>query len=200
MILAGGRARRMNGADKPMLPLAGKPLIRHAVECASSQVDELLINANGDVTRFAGLGHEIIPDRHDGYLGPLAGMLACFEWVKENREDAEWLVSFACDCPFMPRDVVRRLIDAAHSRDVPIAVAASGGQHHPVFAAWSMRLPLESEDVLQTRGLRKVDHLIEAFPNTRVEFASMPVDPFFNINTPADLVRAESLISERAGG
>ena len=200
MILAGGRARRMNGADKPMLPLAGKPLIRHAVERASSQVDELLINANGDVTRFAGLGHEIIPDRHDGYLGPLAGMLACFEWVKENREDAEWLVSFACDCPFMPRDVVSRLIDAAHRSDVPIAVAASGGQHHPVFAAWSMRLPLETADVLQRRGLRKVDHLIEAFPNTRVEFASMPVDPFFNINTPADLVRAESLISERAGG
>ena len=190
----------MNGADKPMLRLAGKSLIGHVVERAAAQVDELLINANGDVTRFGDLGHEIVPDRQDGFLGPLAGVLACFEWVKENREDAEWLVSFACDCPFMPRDVVSRLIDAAHRSEVPIAIAASGGQHHPVFAAWSMRLPLESEDVLQTRGLRKVDYLIEAFPNTRVEFASTPVDPFFNINTPADLVRAESLISEHASG
>lgn len=188
----------MNGADKPMVPLAGKPLIAHVVDRAAPQVDELLINANGDTARFADFGCRIIPDARAGFLGPLAGILGCFEWVRENRKDAEWLVSFACDCPFMPRDLVNRLIDAANKAGVPIAVAASDRQHHPVFAAWSMRLPLDSEDVLQTRNLRKVDHLIDSFPNARVEFLARPTDPFFNVNTPEDLLQAEQLIGDSA--
>ena len=188
----------MNGADKPMLPLAGKPLIAHVIERAAPQVEELLINANADAARFVAFGHQVIADAETGYLGPLAGMLACFEWVKENRKGAEWLVSFACDCPYLPRDVVNQLIEGARRNDVPIAVAASGGRHHPVFAAWSMRLPLSSEDVLQTRGLRKVDDLIAAFANTRVEFAATAIDPFFNINTPEDLKHAEAVSAEGA--
>jgi molybdenum cofactor guanylyltransferase len=67
-----------------------------------------------------------------------------------------------------------------------------------VFAALNTQLPLTATDVLNIRGLRKVDHLIEAFPNTRVQFGSTPFDPFFNINTREDLVRAESLIRESA--
>lgn len=198
MVLAGGRARRMNGADKPMLPLAGKSLIAHVIERAAPQVDELLINANDSAERFAGSGCEVIADGQSGHPGPLAGILAGFEWVKTNRDDAEWLISFACDCPFLPRDMVNRLIEGARENDVPIAVAASGGRHHPVFSAWSMRLPFGLEDVLQARGLRKVDDLIADFPNTRVEFAASAVDPFFNINTPEDLERAETVLAEGA--
>ncbi len=198
MILAGGRARRMNGADKPMVPLAGKPLIAHVIERGAPQVNELLINANGDIERFAGFGCRIIRDARAGYLGPLAGILGCFEWVRENLKDAEWLVSFACDCPFIPHDLVKQLIDGARTAEVPMAVAASGGRHHPVFAAWSMQLPLDSEDVLQTRNLRKVDHLIDSFPHARVEFISQSTDPFLNINTLEDLLQAEQLIGDCA--
>jgi molybdopterin-guanine dinucleotide biosynthesis protein A len=188
----------MNGADKAMLPLAGKPLIAHVIARAAPQVDELLINANEDPARFATFGHNVIADTQTGYLGPLAGMLACFEWVKENRTSAKWLVSFACDCPFMPGDLVNRLTEAARKAHVPVAIAASRRRHHPVFAALNTQLPLMSEDILHKRSLRKVDHLIEAFPNTRVEFETESIDPFFNINTPEDLAQAESFISESA--
>ena len=194
VVLAGGRAQRMNGADKPMLTLAGKTLMQHVVSRAAPQVDQLLINANGDAGRFAGFGRTIVPDGVGGYPGPIAGILAGFDWTRQNRPDAQWLVSFACDCPFMPEDLVERLIEGARASNVPVSIAASGSRHHPVFAAWRTDLALSADEILVKRGLRKVDRLVESFPNTRIEFDTRAVDPFFNINTPDDLALAESLL------
>ena len=126
----------MNGADKPMLKLAGKTLMQHVLVRATPQVDELLINANGDIGRFAGFGRTLVPDSVANYPGPLAGILAGFEWTKQNRPHAQWLVSFACDCPFLPDNLVDRLIAAANASHVPVSIAASAKRHHPVFAAW----------------------------------------------------------------
>jgi molybdopterin-guanine dinucleotide biosynthesis protein A len=67
-----------------------------------------------------------------------------------------------------------------------------------VVAAWRSDLPLDPNDVLRKRGMRKVDDVIENFANVRVEFSAEPLDPFFNINTPQDLSRAEELIMEGA--
>ena len=184
----------MAGADKAFLKLGGQTLIERAIARALPQVDGLIINANGDLERFASLGCEVIADRVGGFLGPLAGILSGFEWMRANRPDARWLASFACDCPFFPADMVERLIAESQRRGVPIAIAASGERHHPVFAVWSASLPVTSEGVLRGEGLRKMDDFVAGFPNTRVVFPSAPVDPFFNINTPDDLVRAQTLI------
>jgi molybdopterin-guanine dinucleotide biosynthesis protein A len=193
VVLAGGQARRMNGADKPLLILAGRTLMAHVIERAAPQVDELLINANGDLSRFDRFGRTLVSDPVGGYPGPLAGVLAAFEWTRQNRPDARWLVSFACDCPFLPRDLVSRLTTVAQNSGVQIAAAVSGNRHHPVFTAWSTDLPLNARDILLARGLRKVDDLVGAFPNIYVEFSDNPIDPFFNINTPDDLTHAEAL-------
>src|SRR5882762_5754529 len=138
----------MGGVDKAFLKLGGETLIERAIARARPQVDELIINANGDLKRFASLGCEVIPDRVDGFLGPLAGILSGFEWMRANHPNARWLASFACDCPFFPADMVRRLIAEAETRNMQIAIAASGERHHPVFAAWSASLAVTSESVL----------------------------------------------------
>jgi molybdopterin-guanine dinucleotide biosynthesis protein A len=156
----------------------------------------LLINANGDAARFAGFGCEVVPDGMADFPGPLAGILAGLYWTRENRPDTDWVVSCACDCPFLPLDLVSRLLDAAKRANAPIAVAASGARHHPVVAAWRSDLPLDSNEILRKREMRKVDDLIESFANVRVQFSAEPLDPFFNINTPQDLSRAEELIIE----
>jgi molybdopterin-guanine dinucleotide biosynthesis protein A len=194
LILAGGQARRMGGADKAFLKLGGETLIARAIARARPQAGELIINANGDLKRFEGLGCEIIADRIGGFLGPLAGILSGFEWIRRNRPNARWLASFACDCPFFPADMVERLVAEAQNRDLPIAIAASGERHHPVFAVWSASLLVTSESVLHGQGLRKMDDFVAKFPNARVVFPSTPVDPFFNINTRDDLALAETLI------
>jgi molybdopterin-guanine dinucleotide biosynthesis protein A len=185
----------MGGADKAFLKLGGATLIERAIARARPQTDELIINANGDLKRFAFLGCEVIADRIGGFLGPLAGILSGFEWMRANRPGASWLASFACDCPFFPADMVNRLIAEAQSRDVQIAIAASGERHHPVFAVWSASLPVTSQSVLRGQGLRKMDDFVARFPNARVVFPSDPLDPFFNINTLDDLARAEESLS-----
>jgi molybdenum cofactor guanylyltransferase len=186
----------MGGADKALLKLAGKTLLERALERAEPQVGELLINANGDLSRFT-VFHKVIADSIAGFLGPLAGILSGLDWVRSNRHSARWLASFACDCPFFPRDMVQKLIASAEDSRAKIAVAASGKRHHPVFAVWSADLPASSEGVLQEGGLRKMDDFVALFPNIRVPFAIGRVDPFFNINTQADLAEAEALMAAR---
>ncbi len=195
LILAGGRGRRLGGQDKAFLTLGEETLLVRAIARAKPQVGELLINANGDLSRFAPFGLPVIEDRIGGFLGPLAGIVSGLEWIRENRPHARWLASFACDCPFFPLDMVEHLIAKAESESASVAIAASHGRHHPVFAAWSAGLSVTSENVLCDQGLRKMDDFVARFPNTRVQFPADPADPFFNINTPDDLARAEALLT-----
>jgi molybdopterin-guanine dinucleotide biosynthesis protein A len=197
LILAGGKSRRM-GAEKAFLTLSGESLIARTVERARPQVRELLINANGDSTRFAPFGYPVIEDRVAGFLGPLAGIFAGLDWLRANRPDAGWLATFACDCPFFPADLVERLRQVANAERVPLTVAASGGRRHPVFGLWSTAIAETSQTVLVEKGLRKMDDLVARIPHGTADFAADPVDPFFNINTPEDLAEAERLIAQAA--
>jgi molybdopterin-guanine dinucleotide biosynthesis protein A len=194
LILAGGRSRRM-GADKAFLTLGGETLLARTIARAKPQVGELLISANGDPSRFAGFSLPLIEDAIGGYLGPIAGILSGLEWVRANRPQARWLASFACDCPFFPLDMVERLIAKAEGENIFVALAASSGRHHPVFAVWRTDLPAVPKTILQDQGLRKMDDFVALFPNTLVQFTGGDVDPFFNINTPDDLKHAEALLA-----
>lgn len=197
VILAGGQARRMGGVDKALVPLGGTTLIERAIARASVQVADLIINATGDPKRFAHLGLPVVPDPVGGFVGPIAGILAGLEWMRSERPKARWLASFACDCPFLPTDMVERLVTKARNDRVQVAVAQSGSQHHPVFAVWSAEISATPDDVLVTRGLRKMDDFIATLANVRVRFDAEPIDPFVNINTPEDLALAEDFIVEQ---
>jgi len=193
LFLAGGRGTRMGGVDKASLRLGNQTLIERGIARARPQVSELLINANGDVARFADFGLEIISDSIGGFLGPLAGILSGLEWMRTNRPKFSWLATFACDTPFFPRDMVEKLVQRAESERALVAIAASGDRHHPVFAVWSAALSVSPQELSDAQASRKMDDFVARFPNTRVMFSTDPIDPFFNINTPADLVRAETL-------
>jgi molybdopterin-guanine dinucleotide biosynthesis protein A len=196
VILAGGLARRMGG-DKLFVEVAGVSLIERTIARARPQVGELLINANRELDRISEFGVPIIADRVTGYLGPLAGIFSGLEWLRENRPRANWLATFACDCPFFPLDMVDRLCAKAAAERALASIAASGGRHHPVFAVWSPKIAGTSESVLVDEGHRKMEHFVASLPNTEVEFPIGEVDPFFNVNTPDELKLAESLM---AGG
>jgi molybdopterin-guanine dinucleotide biosynthesis protein A len=197
VILAGGRGRRMGGADKAFLTLGGETLLARTIARARPQAGALVINANGEPERYAEFGLPVVPDVIGGFLGPIAGIVSGLEWMRANRPDAKWLASFACDCPFFPLDLVGRLVAQAEREGVSVAVAASGGRHHPVFAVWRADLPVSAEGALREQGLRKMDDFVACFANTRVEFEVGAVDPFFNINTRDDLVRAETMLASR---
>lgn len=192
LILAGGRARRMGGVDKAFLPLGGRALIEHIAERVAPQVGELLVNTN-EKSQLGPLRYEILPDLIEGFLGPITGILSGLEWMKENRPDARWLATLPCDTPFLPPDCVARLTARAESAGALVACAASGGRRHNVCAVWSAEISETAHSVLNERGLRKMDDFIAILPHTEVEFATDPIDPFFNVNTPEDLAKAEAI-------
>src|SRR5690606_18373365 len=104
-ILAGGQSRRMGGGDKCLLDLAGKPLLAHVIERLEPQVSGLVLNANGESSRFDAFGMQVIPDGIEGFAGPLAGVLAGMTWAAVNDPAARWVVTAASDTPFFPTDL-----------------------------------------------------------------------------------------------
>src|SRR5437762_2287439 len=109
VLLAGGLARRMGGGDKPMRTIAGRTILERVIARLAPQCDGLILNANGDPARFAAFGLQVVADDVPGFPGPLAGILAALDWTATNRPEVKWVLSAACDCPFLPRDLVARL-------------------------------------------------------------------------------------------
>ncbi|MBN9527305.1 MAG: molybdenum cofactor guanylyltransferase MobA [Alphaproteobacteria bacterium] len=185
-ILAGGLARRLGGGDKPLRLLAGRPLLAHVAERLRPQVDRLILNANGDPARFATFGIEVVPDSVPGNPGPLAGILACLE----TATDADWVVTVPGDAPFLPADLAMRLVAAGP------AAASSRGRRHPVIGAWRPGQARRLAELLAS-GERRVG--VFAADAGVVEWPAEPVDPFMNLNEPADFAAAEALITASAG-
>jgi molybdopterin-guanine dinucleotide biosynthesis protein A len=193
VVLAGGLGRRMGGGDKPMREIGGRTILEHVIERLERQCDGLVLNANGDPARFARFGLPVVADTIEGYPGPLAGILAALEWAAANRPDVEWIVSAAGDCPFLPRDLVARLQQARSAEGADLAVAASGGQAHPVIGLWKVALRDELRHALVDEDLRKIDRWTARYRLATVAWPVEPVDPFFNANTVDDLAEAERL-------
>jgi len=189
-ILAGGRSSRM-GRDKRLELLGGKPLIAHAIDRLSGQVDHLMINANDEMENY---GLPVRDDPVPGFAGPLAGILAGLLWAVELK--AESLVTVPSDSPFFPLDLVARL---AMVPDCQIACAASGGRLHPVFGLWHQPTQFvgELEKALHD-GERKVETFVGRYRQGVAEWPIDRYDPFFNINTPDDLAAAERVLAEAA--
>jgi molybdenum cofactor guanylyltransferase len=195
VILAGGRASRMGGGDKGLLPLGGRTILDRVVERLAPQVEGLALNANGDPSRFAALGLPVIADAADDRPGPLAGVLAGLDWAA--GEGATHVVTVAADTPFFPGDLVPQLLLAAEAQGKPIALAATPGPagglvRHPTFGLWPVALREDLRAALDA-GVRKVVAWTDSHGTALAAFPVDRGDPFFNVNTPEDLRRAEEL-------
>ncbi len=193
IILAGGRATRMGGGDKGLLPLGDATLLTHVLERIEPQVAATALNANGDPARFARFGLPVLADPVEGFAGPLAGVLAGLDWAA--REGAETVVSVAADTPFFPCDLVPRLVLAAEGMTAPLALAATPDGRHPTFGLWPVALRDDLRGALEG-GLRKVVQWTDAHGAATAIFEGGG-DPFFNVNTPEDLARAQAMLEAR---
>jgi molybdenum cofactor guanylyltransferase len=196
VLLAGGQSRRMGGGDKALRPLGQQTLLEHVIARARPQVAALVLNANGDPVRFARFGLPVVADSIADFAGPLAGILAGLDWAAANRPDCALVVSFATDAPFLPVDLVARLVEGMNSQGAELACAASGDQPHPVIGLWPVQLREELRHALVAEGIRKVDRWTQRYQLATVPFSDeiSGVDPFFNANRPEDLDRAAALL------
>ena len=197
VILAGGLARRMGGGDKSLLSLgASSRVLDQVIARLGAQVDQMVLNANGDPARFDEFGLPVVADSLDGFLGPLAGVLAGLDYAAEHGFDH--IVSVAADTPFFPTNLVSALETASKHMDVSIALAATkieGGKtvRHPTFGLWPVALRDDLRSALQD-GLRKVVLWTDQHGAETHVFESGDIDPFFNINTPEDLELANKMM------
>ncbi|MSU88199.1 molybdenum cofactor guanylyltransferase MobA [Rhodobacteraceae bacterium 2CG4] len=191
VVLAGGLATRMGGGDKCLLTLGQGTLLSVVLDRLRPQVPEVVLNANGDPARFAGYGLDVVPDGVADRPGPLAGVLAGLD-AAAARGLAQ-IVTVAGDTPFFPRDLVAALTAAARAEGTPIALAATpdpdrGIARHPTFGLWPVALRDDLRAAL-AGGTRKVVAWTDRHGAASAMFpADGPEgDPFFNVNTPADL-------------
>jgi len=196
VILAGGLARRMGGADKPLFDIGGRPILSHVIERLAPQCAGLVLNANGDPARFAAFGLPVALDSVEGFAGPLAGILAGLDYAAGNRPDIAHVVSVPGDTPFVPRDLVARLAAARGAAAAEIAVAASGGRVHHTIALWPVALREPLRRAIAGEGERKVSAFIARYPSAVVNWPAAPCDPFFNVNRAEDLEQARSAAGE----
>jgi molybdopterin-guanine dinucleotide biosynthesis protein A len=193
VILAGGLGRRLGGGDKGLRVVGGAAMAARVAARLRPQCAALLLNANGDPARFASFGLPVAPDTVGGFAGPLAGVLAALDWVAARDAGCAWVVSAPADCPFIPRDLVARLHAARTAAGAALAVAASGGRPHHAIGLWRVDLRDDLRRALTAEGLRKVAAWTARHGVATAVWPTTPDDPFFNVNTPADLAEAERL-------
>lgn len=194
VVLAGGLSSRM-GSDKAAVMLGGKPLVHRVIERLAPQTAGLSVNSNMSTGLDLAPAIAVFGDTVPGHMGPMAGVLSGMRNAQRHLSVASHVATVPTDTPFFPLDLVARL-QAAITLPDQIAVAYSAGIMHPVFALWPVALADELEHWLLTDSKRRVRDFIERHPVAKVDFPMIEtvdgaIDPFFNINTPADLETAE---------
>jgi molybdopterin-guanine dinucleotide biosynthesis protein A len=175
-IIAGGLSSRMGGSEKAFLELDSKPVILHVIEQFEPQVDQLVINANGDALT--------------SLTTPLAGLHAALRFTKSV--DAGLLMTVPSDTPFLPFDLAAKLLETAMASGA--AIAASGGQEHYIIGAWKTEMLDDLEQAIAKDNLFRVKDWARRAAAQTVEWPVAPHDPFFNLNTPEDLLRAQQIL------
>jgi molybdenum cofactor guanylyltransferase len=200
VVLAGGLARRMGGGDKTRLRIGGRTILERVLARLRPQCAALVLNANGDPTRFADTGLAIVPDSVPDFAGPLAGILAALDWAAAHAPELAHVASVPGDCPFLPNDLVERLFSARALERAPLACARSGEWRHPVIGLWPVDLRDDLRKALLDEGLHKIELWTARHGVAVADWPSTPVDPFFNVNTPEDATAAERIAMQTAAG
>lgn len=185
LILAGGEGRRMGGQDKGLVLLRGRPLAEWVLTRIQPQVSEVLISANRNLEAYAALGHPVLRDRTEGFVGPLAGIA---RGLLETRRP--FLLAVPCDTPFLPDDLVARLYAALVREQAELAVPLAAGRTQ--HAVCLMRTEVgASLAAYLARGGRKVQDWQAGLKRAVVDFGDEAAF-FVNINRPEQLAALEA--------
>jgi len=197
LVLAGGLARRMGGGDKTRIRIGGKTILERVLARFKPQCVAVILNANGDPARFSDTGLPVVPDTVPGFAGPLAGILAGLDWTAAHAPAIIDVASVPGDCPFLPGDLVARLSAAREAAGVPLACARSGDWRHPVVGLWPVALRQDLRKALVEEDMHKIETWTARHGIAIGDWPATPIDPFFNVNTPADVAEAEGIAAQQ---
>ncbi|MBN6070178.1 molybdenum cofactor guanylyltransferase MobA [Aggregatibacter actinomycetemcomitans] len=176
VILAGGRATRMGGADKGLQLLHGKPLFQWIYERLRSQVEQVSVNANRHRECYAATGLPVFADNMEGFQGPLSGILTALE-----RSDTDFVLFVPCDSPFFPENLLEKLKSAVIFHGVSVAYVHDGEREHPTFCLMARSLKDKLAAYLAS-GERRMLYFMRQNGAVSVDFSENQ-QAFANINT-----------------
>jgi molybdopterin-guanine dinucleotide biosynthesis protein A len=183
-IIAGGGAKRLGGTDKCLLKIGDSSILERAIAILSPHTRPIVLNANGDPSRFSGYKVTVVPDDPPHDRGPLGGVLSIMNWNARYQAGATHVATIPGDMPFLPKTLVPRLIEAGASND-QIAVAVTNDRVHPLCALWPLSLRGDLEAWLCKSDNRRVTDWLARHETRAVQFPD--AGDFVNINTPKDL-------------
>ncbi len=189
LILAGGRAQRMGGIDKGLIPFHQKPLIETTIQRLKAQVGPILINANRNITKYAVYGYPVIMDETPDFSGPLAGFLMGLKNCK-----TPYLLTTPCDSPLFPEDLATKLASELGQANLDLVYASSKEADgkvwaQPVFCL--MRANLQDSLIsFLDKGDLKIDRWFKELKSGTVIFDN--AQAFANANTPEELQSLEA--------
>jgi molybdenum cofactor guanylyltransferase len=183
VILAGGKGERLGGVNKALLTIGSDRFIDRAMAVTAICAPRLL--AVGHTPFDVPDGLIAVPDLDTDYAGPLAGIAAAVDHLRDVPADL--LFSLAVDTPLFPRDFLARalpLLDTA-----PAVIGCYGEQDYPTNAVWRLAAISGLPDALRkATAPRSLKRLAEALGARRLDYAPLNhFDPFRNANTPEDL-------------
>jgi molybdopterin-guanine dinucleotide biosynthesis protein A len=190
LILAGGRAQRMGGIDKGLIPFHGKPLIESAIAKLKPQTQSIIINANRNITKYASYGYPVIMDETPDFSGPLAGFSVGLKACK-----TPYLLTSPCDSPLLPNNLAELLSAEMVRGDFQLVYASSKEADRkvwaqPVFCLMRTNLQ-ESLAHFLMKGDFKIDRWFKELRSSTVIFDDPRV--FANVNTPEELKSLEEI-------
>jgi molybdenum cofactor guanylyltransferase len=190
VLLAGGKSRRM-GEDKRYLVVGEETLLERGLGVLRSVFQEVLVVIAQDsppVGVDARVVRDLVPE-----CGSLGGL-----YTGLMRATTSSIFVVACDMPFLDRTVIAQFTSRRATADIVMAKLAA--QLHPMHALYGKRCLPVLEQMIQARQL-KIQELV-SHASLRVQYVTeadlLAIDPsgrsFQNVNTPADLEAARSLL------
>jgi len=193
IILAGGRSSRL-GREKLAEVIAGKSLIERAVSSLISLSQEILIvisqkQARSTLSLYTYPEAKTVVDLYSG-KGSLIGI---YTGLVHSTNFLNLVV--ACDMPFLNLDLLHYMVKVAPGFDV--IIPRIDDQMEPLHAVYSKNCMGPMESLIRQDNLK----VTAFFDSVRVRYVEKKeldrFDPerlsFFNINTEADLKRAQML-------
>lgn len=192
VILAGGQGSRMGGTDKCLLKIGQFSILERTIQTLSKQSENIYLNVNGDPSRFAQSGLEIFADLDNSFGGPLYGISSALSYLRTRHTNAHYILTVAGDCPFLPENLLPKLLRAAQSGGYEATIAQSLTRNHYVIGLWATSIKTKLDDFIGNKQ-HSVGRFIRTLKNTQVDFEANQLDPFFNINTADDYQQAQQL-------
>ncbi len=190
-LLTNSSSRHSHCGEKCLRKLMGKPVLSYVIERASPQVTALILNANGDPTRFHNINVPIVPDAIEEHRGALAGILTGMEWAREHNPKCEWLATFSTDSPFIPQDLVKHLLDEIQAQGADMGFVSCGGKPHPEYGLWPIELAEDLRYALMEENIKRIDMWTRLYNTITVEYEADPIDRFSNTNFIDGIVNIE---------